>query len=162
MENSTGAPISDLERRLKERSALDQLGKTLISNFDLEQLLDAIHLQLTQLLQVENFYVGLFEPLRQEIWYPLAVKNGLRQIWARRPLADRLTDRVIITGKSSFFPIMQGTLNQFGLPATEDNLQAWIGVPLVASQETIGCLALFSYSPKLNSEADLALPLYQV
>ncbi len=42
MEISTGALTSDLERRLKERSALDQLGKTLISNFDLEQLLDAI------------------------------------------------------------------------------------------------------------------------
>ena len=159
MENSTGAPTSELERRLKERSALDQLGKTLISNFDLEQLLDAIHCQLTQLLQVENFYVALFEPLRQEIWYPLAVKNGQRQNWARRPLADRLTDRVILNGQ----PILvrhhaREYLSHIGLPSPADDLHAWIGVPLIASQKPIGCLALFSYSPRTEfTDADLHL-----
>jgi len=159
MEISTGAPIPELERRLKERAALDQLGETLISNFDLGQLLDAIHSQLTQLLQVENFYVALFEPHRQEIWYPLAVKNGERQAWTRRPLADRLTDRVILTGQPILLPHhARDRLNQIGLPSTEDHLYAWIGVPLISSQKTIGCLALFSYSPQTEfTEADLHL-----
>jgi signal transduction histidine kinase len=159
MEISADTPASNLERGLKERSALDQLGKTLTSNFDLEQLLDAIHHQLTQLLQVENFYVALFEPLRQEIWYPLAVKNGLRQTWPRRPLADRLTDRVILNGQPILIPHhARAHLNQIGLPSPEDNLHAWIGVPLVASQKTTGCLALFSYSPQTEfTEADLRL-----
>lgn len=159
MEIPASVSIDDQDRRIKERSALDQLGKTLISTFDLEQLLDSIHNQLTQLLQVENFYVALFEPVRREIWYPLAVKNGQRQAWTRRPLADRLTDRVILTGQSILLPHhAKDQLKQIGLPPSEDNLHAWIGVPLIASNRTIGCLALFSYSPQTwFTEADLHL-----
>src|SRR5512139_2535722 len=128
MDISSSTPTTNLERRLKERSALDQLSKTLVSNFDLEQLLDSIHNQLTQLLQVENFYVALFEPLRQEIWYPLAVKNGQRQTWPRRPLADRLTDRVILDGQPILVPHhARDHLNQIGLPPPADDLNAWIG-----------------------------------
>jgi len=159
MDNSSISPTSDGERRLKERSALDQISKTLISNFDLDQLLDAIHRQLTQLLQVENFYVALFDPHHQEIWYPLAVKNGMRQTWTRRSLAERLTDRVILTGQPILIPHhAEDQLRKIGLPTGEDNLNAWIGVPLIASEKTIGCLALFSYSSRTEfTENDLRL-----
>lgn len=159
MDKPKSAPSSALERSLKDRSALDQLSHTLTTNFDLEQLLGALHRQLTQLLEVDNFYVALLAPQREEIWYPIAIKNGLRQNWPRRSLADRLTDRVIITGKPILLPHhANDRLNQIGLPSSEDTPCAWIGVPLITSEQTIGCLALYSNSPQTEfTEADLHL-----
>ena len=159
MDKPGSAPSSALERSLKDRSALDQLSHTLTTNFDLEQLLGALHRQLTQLLEVDNFYVALLAPQREEIWYPMAVKNGLRQNWPGRSLTDRLTDRVILTGKPILLPNhANDRLNQIGLPSSEDTPCAWIGVPLITSEQTIGCLALYSNSPHTEfTEADLHL-----
>jgi PAS domain S-box-containing protein len=159
MDDLSNMPSYDLERSIKERSTLDQISQTLTSNFDLGQLLDAIHHQLTQLMGVDNFYVALLAPQRKEIWYPLAVKNGVRQDWSPRALADRLTDRVIISGKAILLPHhARNLISQIGLPSSEEAPHAWIGVPLITSEQTIGCLALFSNSPKSEfTEADLNL-----
>lgn len=159
MNKPTGAPSFDLERNAKEKFVLDQIGQTLTSDFDLEQLLETIHRQLTQLFEVDNFYVALLAPQRNEIWYPLAVKNGIRQDWSNRPLTDRLTDRVILSGKAILLPHHAGEqIKQIGLQSSDETPHAWIGVPLIASEQTIGCLALFSSSPQIEfSEADLNL-----
>jgi NtrC-family two-component system sensor histidine kinase KinB len=152
-------PRRNLERRLKERSALEEISKTLSNDIDLEKLLSAIQLQVTNLLNVDNFYVALLDPLDRQLWYPLAVKNGERQNWPRRQLTDRLTDRVILESKSIIIPHHAAQkLSQIGLPAVEDAPYAWIGVPLIASEQSIGCLALFSLSNEVEfSQDDLHL-----
>lgn len=148
-------PRRNLERRLKELSALEQISKALSDNIDLEKLLSAIQIQVTNLLNVDNFYVALLDPVDQQLWYPLAVKNGQRQNWPRRPLANRLTDRVILESQSIILPHHAAQeLSKIGLPSGEDAPEAWIGVPLVASEQSIGCLALFSMSPETEFTQD--------
>ena len=148
-----------LDRRSQEFNALNQISQSLNSILDLENLLNAIHEQVTKLLGVDNFYVGLYDSGFHQIWYPLAVKHGHRQQWPRRPLMNRLTDRVILNRE----PILlahhaREQLAQIGLPATEDAPYAWIGVPLIASDHAIGCLALFSISPDIEfTQDDLTL-----
>ncbi len=152
-------PRRNLERRLKELSVLEEISKALSNDIDLEKLLSAIQVQVTRLLNVDNFYVALLDPLDQHVWYPLAVKNGVRQNWPRRPLTDRLTDRVIQESKSIILPHHAAQqLTQIGLPSGEDAPFAWIGVPLVTSEQTIGCLALFSLTSEVEfSQDDLNL-----
>jgi len=149
------APRKNLERRLNELSAFEAISKVLSSDIDLERLLSSIQIQLTGLLNVDNFYVALLDPVDQQVWYPIAVKHGIRQTWQRRPLTDRLTDRVILEAK----PILLANnasqhLSQIGLPTGEDDPYAWIGVPLITSEHTIGCLALFSMSNKTEFTQD--------
>ena len=144
-----------LERRSQEFNALNQISHSLNSTLDLENLLKAIHEQVTRLLGVDNFYVALYDSGIHQIWYPLAVKNGQRQQWPRRPLMNRLTDRVILNRE----PILlahhaREQLAQIGLPGNEDAPYAWIGVPLIASDHAIGCLALFSISPDIEFTQD--------
>jgi PAS domain S-box-containing protein len=152
-------PRKDLERRILELSALDEVSKTLRSEIDLEKLLATIQVQVTGLLNVNNFYVALIDQTDRNIWYPLAVKNGQRQNWPRRPLTDRLTDRVILESKPIIIPHHAGQqLEKIGLPAGEDAPYAWIGVPLITSEETIGCLASFSLTAEVEfSDDDLNL-----
>jgi signal transduction histidine kinase len=152
-------PRRNLERRIQELSALEEISKALSSDIDLEKLLNAIQVQVTKLLNVDNFYVALLDPVDQQIWYPLAVKNGTRQNWSRRPLTDRLTDRVILESNSILIPHHAAQqLAKIGLPSGEDAPSAWIGVPLITSEQTIGCLALFSLTSEVEfSQDDLNL-----
>lgn len=149
------APRKDLERRIQELSALDEISKALSSNIDLEKLLEAIQVQVTNLLNVDNFYVALLDPVDQQLWYPLAVKNGSRQNWPRRPLTERLTDKVILESKAILLPHhADQQMADIGLPSSEDAPYAWIGVPLITSEETIGCLALFSSTSDVEFTLD--------
>lgn len=148
-------PRRNLERRLEELSALGNISKALRDDIDLKKLLSAIQIQVTNLLNVNNFYVALLDPVDNQLWYPLAVKNGERQNWPRRPLTDRLTDRVILERKSIILPHHAAQrLPEIGLPAGEDAPYAWIGVPLIASEQSIGCLALFSLSTDIEFTQD--------
>jgi PAS domain S-box-containing protein len=154
-----GAPRKQLERRFQELSALEEISKVLSADIELEKLLTSIQVQVTDLLNVDNFYVALLDPVDQQIWYPLAVKHGTRQNWQRRPLTDRLTDRVILESEPILLPHNgRQQLTKIGLPAGEDAPYAWIGVPLITSEHTIGCLALFSMTPEAEfSQDDLNL-----
>ncbi len=135
----------DLARRMKELLTLQRVSDVLRSTLDLESLLGVIHLQVTELLGVDSFYVALYEPEDDSLWYPLAVKLGEHEHWPDRALEDRLTDRVIREGLpirlNDLSPEQMAALN---LPIGDGPPKAWIGVPLVSSERTIGCLALFS------------------
>ncbi|HEX7973845.1 MAG TPA: GAF domain-containing protein, partial [Anaerolineales bacterium] len=150
---------TDLERRLQELSTLHHVSEVLRSTLNLEKLLSAIHLQVSQLMDVDNFYVSLYQSSDDQIWYPLAVKHGERQEWSPRRLSDRLTDRVIRERRPIMLPSrLAEEISLADMPPSEETPTAWIGVPLIASERVIGCLALFSLKSQAEfSEGDLDL-----
>ena len=157
--NRLSVPRSLLERRARELSTLNQISRTISSSLDLDILLESIQLQVTQVLNVDNFYVALYDSADQQLWYPLAVKHGQRQVWPRRPLTDRLTDRVIQLREPILLPHhARQELARIGLPPSEDAPYAWVGVPLITSERVIGCMAVFSLSADTEfTKADLNL-----
>ncbi len=148
-----------LERRLGELSTLGKISQVMQTSLDKETVLNAIFLQVSTLLGVDNFYLAQFDIGSRTISYPLAVENRLRQSWPTRPPADRLTDRVIQTGT----PILisrdaRRIMLSMGMPEMENPPEAWLGVPLITSEGTIGCLAVFhQQAGRSFSSADLSL-----
>jgi K+-sensing histidine kinase KdpD len=139
---------SSLERRVQDLSTIDNISRTLRSTLEMEPVLETIHVQVTQLLGVESFYVAMYEEENQQIWYPISVKNNERQLWRPRPIANRLTDRVILESLPIILPRQaRESLPGIGLSYGEEALNSWLGVPLITSQRTIGCLAVLSASP---------------
>ncbi len=141
----------NLRRRLKELSTLNQISQVLRSTLELDNLLAILQLQVRQFLGVDNFYVALYDQTDERLWYPMAVKHGQNVFWPPRQLTDRLTDRVIRERQ----PILlahhaQEHLSRIGLPVGEDAPFAWMGVPLIASERVIGCLAVFAYQENVE------------
>ncbi len=150
---------SDLERRLQELSTLNRVSQTMRASLDLESILTTIQLQVSHLLEVENFYVALVDPDSGELTYPLAIKNGIRQSLPRRQLADRLTDRVIRTAGSILIS-EQGTerIPELEVEASDHAPEAWLGVPLLNPERAIGCMAVFHSDPRrILTEKDRSL-----
>jgi PAS domain S-box-containing protein len=150
---------ADLARRVEELYTLNQISQILHSTSDLDHLLAFIHLQVSQYLGIENFYVALLDPEKEQIWYPLAYKQGILQHWPPRALMDRLTDRVIRNRQPILLPRhARDEIARIGLPSSSDPLNAWMGVPLISSARAIGCLAVFSLHPETEfSEDDLEM-----
>lgn len=149
----------DRQRFMGDLSTLHQVSDMLQSTLEMDQLLPALQERVSKYLGVDNFYIAIYNPQEGKISYPLAVKHGSRQSWASRPIADRLTDRVILERK----PILISSharqeIARIGLPVGEDTPNAWMGVPLLSSDQAIGCLAVFTYSPNVEfSQEDLEL-----
>jgi signal transduction histidine kinase/transcriptional regulator with GAF, ATPase, and Fis domain len=147
-----------LERHLQELATLHDVSQLMRSPLDMEQLLSTIHIQVSRILHVDNFYVALYDPHKGQIWYPLAVKGALRQSWQARPLADRLTDRVILERRPVMISPSRKLPPGIEIPPGDVTPTAWIGVPLVSSDRAIGCLALYSLAAGARfSTADLEL-----
>lgn len=143
-----GAAQVETDLRRQEIQTIERVGQALRDTLALEPLLTIIHEQVTRVMGIDNFYVALLDASRRSIWYPLAVKHGVRRSWPRRPLADRLTDRVILNGEPILLPRNAGEhMQQIGLPAGEDAPSAWLGVPLIRQGTTFGCLAVFATAP---------------
>ncbi len=154
-----GKVRSQAERQVEELSTLNQISRALQSTLALDELLPIIHQQVTNFLGIDNFYVALYDGDRDELWYPLAVKHDQRQNWPRRPMEDRLTDRVILEKKSILLtPKYQQGSDYIGLPPSAETPQSWMGVPLITSERALGCLAVMGFDPNVEfTTSDLNL-----
>lgn len=138
----------DLKRRVQELSTISRVSQAMPTSLDLEALLRTIYSQVTDLLQLNNFFIALHNPDDDLISYPLAVMNGIQQDWSSRPIADCLSDRVIRTGEPILIPREAlRVLSEADLAHKHTPPQAWLGVPLLASDRTIGCLTVFHTIP---------------
>jgi len=155
----TALSLRDYERKARQRnqqlSALSAISQAMQNAAHLDEILAAIQQRVRQQLGVDNFYVALYDEANHQIWYPMAVKGGQIVYWAVRPLANRLTDRVILERRSILLPEQaHQELKRIGLPLGEEPLSAWMGVPLQVAERVLGCLAVFSYSPYTAFSSD--------
>lgn len=134
-----------LQKRVRELSTLSRVSQVLRSSLELCELLPVIQEQVLEILGVDYFYVALYDAKTDQIWYPLAVKAGVRQSWPRRRgMPDRLTDRVILEGRTLMLtPQRQRSADAIGFPPSEEMPQSWLGVPLITPEKSMGCLAVF-------------------
>lgn len=149
----------EIARTSQDLFTLNQISQMVRSSVDMDDLLEAIQVEVMGLLGIRNFYVALYDQHEQQLHYPLAVKRNQRQTWPPRPLADRLTDRVIKERRAILLAKdALKEMQRIGVPLGEDTLSAWLGVPLLTPDRVLGCLAVFSLSPETElTTADLNL-----
>ncbi|MCX8061626.1 MAG: ATP-binding protein [Anaerolineales bacterium] len=148
----TTLSLRDLRQKAHQQdqqlSTLSAISQAMQNAAQLDEILIAIQQRVRQQLGVDNFYVALYDEPNNQIWYPIAVKSGQIVYWTVRPLANRLTDRVILERRAILLPEQaHQELKRIGLPLGEEPLSAWMGVPLLMGNRVLGCLAVFSYSP---------------
>ncbi|MEW5871140.1 MAG: GAF domain-containing protein [Chloroflexota bacterium] len=139
-------------------SNLNQVTRALCDAPDLQTLFDVLQAQLERLLPGGNLYIALYHLDHRQVWYPRAVQSGARQDWPRRPLGDWLADRVIRSGESLLLAPIGAELAQVDPPLQGAAITAWVGQPLCAQGQSMGCLALFSLEPEASyRQAELDL-----
>ncbi len=113
----------------------------------LESLLRAVHHIVGELMPAENFFVALYDPTAGLLTFPYFV-DQVDTADAPRPPLPGLTEYVLRTGR----PLLgtpeavaalerYGEVELVGVPSVD-----WLGVPLKVGADTIGVLAVQSYT----------------
>jgi signal transduction histidine kinase len=136
-----------LERRVKELSSLQAVGRVLSSSLNIDTILSEIFTQVSDLMPAQNFYVALYEPGTDEVTFPLAYADGERVEWRSRRAGAGLTEYVLHTRQPLLIRSdVAATLERIGVEQIGEPAASWLGVPILAEQEPIGVIAVQSYS----------------
>ncbi|HWQ84396.1 MAG TPA: ATP-binding protein [Anaerolineales bacterium] len=138
-----------LERRVRELGVLQEVGRALGSNLNLEELLQAVYTQVASLMPAGYFYISLFDPALDEVSFPFVIEAGQRTTFPTRRSGTGLTELILRTGQPllSRAPTSE-TRQMLGLSPAARPAASFLGVPLIVASRTVGVIALQSFDAR--------------
>lgn len=136
-----------LERRVQELDSLQAVGQVISSNLRLDDILPAIYEQVARLMPAENFYIALFYPEVDEVIFPFAVEESESVSWQPRKAGKGLTEYILHFQEALLVSFnLTEKLAELGITQHGKLAKSWLGVPLLAGEESLGVIAVQSYS----------------
>jgi diguanylate cyclase (GGDEF)-like protein/putative nucleotidyltransferase with HDIG domain len=149
--------VQQTSRRSEELHVLNEIGRALSSTLHKEDLLRKVWEELRRLFDVENFYIGALDPVRDELHFDLEIIGGMRMPRRSRPAGNHLTEYVIRTRQ----PVLirdnfVAEVQKLGVEPIRSR-GCFCCVPLVAYDHAIGAMAVFSDQDHVFDEGHLEL-----
>lgn len=139
--------ITKVKRLEKTQSALVKISEAVGSVATLNELFKSIHQTISELLPADNFYIALHDPKSDLISFPYFV-DAYDTTPPPMKSGRGLTEYVLRNGNPLLAPpevftslVEKNEVESMGAPSLD-----WLGVPLKTNQQTIGVMAVQSYS----------------
>jgi signal transduction histidine kinase len=145
--------VSDLERRVQEMNALARVSQGVNITLDFDDVLELIYAQTAQIIPAANFHITLNNKAANYLYYGFCVENRERiQTKENSPLPSNtgLDRDIILRGRPLITQDYPRECQARNLRPAEQNVYAWMGVPLNAGAETIGALSIASRDAIIN------------
>ncbi len=141
--------LGDLEQRLLQLDVLRKISEAVDLRRDLEDLLDLIYAQTRRVLEVDNFYVALYDQARQQFHFAYYVEERERRQpeQERWPLGTGLTSQIVRQRQPIVTDDYLAECERLGIPSSGKPGKAWMGVPLIARGQVLGVLNASSFKP---------------
>jgi diguanylate cyclase (GGDEF)-like protein len=150
--------IQGLQLQVQERlrgehlqAALFQIAQLATADIDEGEFYRRVHTVVGELLNAENFFIGLLSPDRQHLQFPYYVDSGQSRSWGR-PLGRGLSEYVVRSGaplmglrRDLRYLVTLGEVDLTGRPS-----HCWLGVPLRVADEVIGLIVVQSYTESVE------------
>ncbi len=144
---SIGEDITERKWAEKVQAAIFKVSQAAISTDNLMELFRVIHMTLSDLMFAENFFIALYDPVKDLLSFPYYVDQYDSPPESHKP-GRGLTEYVLRTGKGLLAPpevfnrlVEQGEVELIGANSVD-----WLGVPLKVDNRVIGVMCLQSYS----------------
>jgi PAS domain S-box-containing protein len=144
--------ISDRKQAEQLQSVMFRISEKTSTSRDLNQLYRAIHQLLAELVEINNFYIALYDRKNEMIEFPYFIDQKDPPHKSRR-MKNGLTEYVLRSGN----PLL---LTKETTPSFEENHKIeligsdcayWLGIPLTTStEETFGALVVQSYCDEVR------------
>ncbi len=167
--------VKKLQKAEKERERAEKINRVLfaISNAvntteNLNDLFENIHIILSQIIDVTNFHISLYDKRRDALIFAYIVdtvditENYMEILNISDPNSPSHTSEVIRTGKPVITTKKQflANLKQRNQKPLFSISEIWLGVPLKIKNEVIGAIAVHSFTdPNLYDESDIDILL---
>ncbi len=140
-----------LERQRAEhlQTALFRIAQLATADIDQQEFYRRVHSVVGELLNAENFFIGLLSDDRQQLMFPYAV-DAVDEPPPSRKLGRGLSEFVLHSGialraDNTDIERME-TLGQIASGRTGSPARCWLGVPLIVGDEVIGLVTVQSYT----------------
>ncbi|MGB9722708.1 MAG: GAF domain-containing protein [Chloroflexia bacterium] len=134
------------ERRIAELSALNEIGRAIITTTHLEDILEAIYRETSRVMDTSNLYVALYHPEEEKVTFDYFMEDGRRVEKSTLYLRDGgLTVHIVQTRQ----PLLLGEdlereLAELGIRAVGRPAKSYLGVPMLIGDRVIGVIAVQS------------------
>ncbi|MBC7227349.1 MAG: GAF domain-containing protein [Thermoflexales bacterium] len=126
-----------------------EIDRQILSAQDLETVLLSIAGALQRILGISTLYIGLYDPLLDEVYIPVMIDRGEQQPPLRRKISEGagLAGWVIRTGQSLW--VNDALKEALPVPAVQigDPTRSLAVLPLQVRERTVGVLSVQSYIP---------------
>jgi len=147
------------QQRIKELTALNEVSRALMTTLELDELLEVVYRQVTEIMTAEAFFIALYDAEADELDYRVRVDRGIREPLERRPVGG-LTGRIIASGRPILirdWPREKGKYPQPKLWGTMEAPASWLGVPMKIGERVVGVISVQAYRPEAYHQGHLEL-----
>lgn len=136
----------NLQHRIQELSSLQAVGQTLSASLDIKVIAQTIYENVAYLMPVTNFYIALHNPDNDEVYFPLVYEQNELREWAPRATGKGLTEYLLKTRKPLLIEKnVKAAVEALGMEHYGHEAFSWLGVPILAGDQSIGVIAVQSY-----------------
>jgi signal transduction histidine kinase len=146
---------SDLDHKASALQSLNNTGKAISSELNINNLFELIYRQVRQVLQSEDFFIALYEKGTSRIEVKFEVVDGKRKRRMSSLSHDGLVGYVMQTQTPFLvrdnFPKVYKSITQ----RTPHRIaQSWLGVPLILGEQSIGVIVLQNFRIRQDYDSD--------
>ncbi|MDZ4671357.1 MAG: GAF domain-containing protein [Phototrophicales bacterium] len=145
--------IRSLERRVRELDVLGQVSQAINYSISLDDLLELVSAQIDKLFESPYFYVVLFDPSQEQLYYAFFLENETRyEQYENRnwQIGNDLYTEIIRTAQARLIEDYGAIMRRYSYAFHNENakMRGWMAVPLSAGQRTLGLLAVGDPNPE--------------
>jgi signal transduction histidine kinase/CheY-like chemotaxis protein len=154
--------VEETSRRAEQLAALHRIGLTITSALDLDEVLGALYERVGQIVDVDLFYVALYDDETGMIEFPLRIGVGGRAEVEPVHISENagLAGFVILSEEPLHVPDLNAIPEDApyrGVLQPGGSARTYIGVPLAFREQVFGVLSVQSQEPDAYSEDDVDL-----
>ncbi len=136
-----------------------RVASALASSAGMDELLEGTYRHAVNALNIDSFFIALFDRESNELDYRIRVEHGIRMAAERAPLASSLVASVL----KGAHPVLVSHLFSDSEPTARADEQAptavptsWLGAPLVAAGDVVGVISVQDYGGRTFGPSDQA------
>jgi len=152
----------EMQKRIDELSILNKMSIALSSGQDLYHLLQLLLEELKKLFVIDNFYIGIYDPKRTTVSFPIYYENGEYLELETRNVREKpgFTGAVIFNEKTLYIadradPFVVQKYNPLTIGQTQN--RSYFGTPLMLNNAVIGILSVQSKQPNAYTQQQIQL-----
>jgi signal transduction histidine kinase/CheY-like chemotaxis protein len=154
--------FADTQRRAEELAAINRIGLSVNSDLDLTGVLSALYRELRRILDVESFYVALYDANSGMLEFPLMIgeEGPIKLEPQYMDESPGVTGYVIQSRQALHLSDLRAVPEDAPyqvIDVDEEPTRSYIGVPLISRDRVIGVLSVQSSQPGAYSEEDVEL-----
>ncbi len=141
------------ERRIAELNVLNRIGQATTSTLDLDAILLSIYERLAEarVLDVESFYIAIYDAERDRLRFYPVVDRGVLYEASEGPARQGMAGRIVQERQPLLIEDIaqaerEGKIEYVSLAGWEgERTQSYMGVPMLVGEELVGIIAAQSY-----------------